>query len=116
MSDRFHDTQSAQPVRRGTVMLSTQQGLQISACVDGAYLEQVVPYGMISKPCEQDEVLLLPVENGRYVLLGQVTDSSSLSPGEVLLKAKSGASVYLKSDGTVEINGLVISADGKIQE
>lgn len=116
MSDRFHELKQPESARKGTVLISSQDGIFVSSCVDGAYLEQVMPYGFYSRPCEQDEVLILPTEDGKYVLLGNLFQPGQIGRGEVMLKAKSGAYLHLKSDGSVEINGLVILPDGTIQK
>lgn len=71
-----------------------------------------VPYGVTARPVEGDEVVLLPLNNGEYVILGTVCRRSDVQSGEILLQAKSGAYIKLKANGEIELNGMVIRADG----
>lgn len=40
--------------------------------------------------------------------MGVISEVSSVQPGEILLKSKGGAEVYLKNDGSVYINGVKV--------
>ena len=63
-----------------------------------------VPYGVSVCIPQGERVLMLP-ESG--VCLGAVNHADDLLPGEIRLCSAGGAVLYLKADGTVEINGQV---------
>lgn len=60
------------------------------------------------------ENLLLTQSGGEQVSFGFETDCTGLETGEIKLCAKSGAYIYLKADGSVEINGKTVSKEGQI--
>ena len=112
MIHRFWEKRTEEYAGRGSVMRSEPGGLGIAAEVDAQKLESVHPYGIYAVPCEQDEVLVLPTQDGKYVLLGVLSEDQTVSAGEILLKSKSGAYLKLRRDGCAELNGLVIKPDG----
>ncbi len=76
-----------------------------------AYLEHrdvpiVSPYGVVYNPPENEESAIFDIE-GRFMCLGVVAPYKELSPGELMLYSQGGASIVLKNDGTVLINGKV---------
>lgn len=73
----------------------------------------VLPCGMEAFPAEGDPVILLTLDSGEVVVLGTAQVKSE-KEGEIGFRAKSGAYLQLKSDGTVVINGMVIGTDGTI--
>ena len=115
MVNRFWEKRVENAAVRGAVLRAEAGGLGVSGEVDAQNIELVHPYGVFAQPCEQDEVLLLPVRDGRYVMLGVISAPEALKAGELLLKGKSGAYLKLGSDGAVEINGLRIGSDGQIE-
>lgn len=74
----------------------------------------VGPAGVRWSPAQGDAVALLPTPEG-VLCLGRV-EAPSLPPGEIKLEGPSGGYLWLKSDGSVVINGLTISADGRLVE
>lgn len=112
MIHRFWDKKTEEYASRGTVLRSEQSGVGISAQVDAQAMQLVHPYGVYSIPCEQDEVIVIPTQDGKYVLLGVVSESQNINQGEILLKSKSGAYIKLRQDGCVEMNGLIVNPDG----
>lgn len=73
------------------------------------------PYGYIS--CvPKGEKLLLTQGGGEQVCIGVESDSSAVGYGEVKITSLSGAYIHLKNDGSIELNGLLISKEGKIIE
>ena len=65
------------------------------------------PYGYIS---------CVPKGGGEQVCIGVESDSSAVGYGEVKITSLSGAYIHLKNDGSIELNGLLISKEGKIIE
>ena len=73
------------------------------------------PYGYIS--CvPKGEKLLLTQGGGEQVCIGVESDSSAVGYAEVKITSLSGAYIHLKNDGSIELNGLLISKEGKIIE
>lgn len=115
MVNRFWEKRTEEAAFRGAVLRAEAGGVGVTGEVDAQSIELVHPYGIFAQPCEQDEVLILPTRDGKYVLLGVVSGPESLQAGELLLKGKSGAYLKLRGDGAVEINGLVVGPDGQIE-
>lgn len=61
------------------------------------------------------EELLITQSNGMQSALGVEMSSKGLAEGEIMLRAKSGAYICLRNDGSVDINGLVINAKGEFE-
>lgn len=72
------------------------------------------PRGINYRPCEGDNILLMPVENSD-VCVGVLCNSAGLASGELSLSSSGGANIHLKNDGSIVLNGLVITRDGKLQ-
>ena len=62
------------------------------------------PGGYFWKPGDNDDVIVLETDEGT-VIAGCCMDSCDLQPGEVAVFSKSGASITLKNDGDIYING-----------
>lgn len=65
------------------------------------------PYGIFSIPPVQEKAVILPLADTE-VCVGVISEISTVEPGEILLKSKGGAEVYLKNDGSVYINGVKV--------
>ena len=65
------------------------------------------PYGVLSIPPAGERAVVLPLDDGE-VSIGVLAAAENLSEGEVMLRSSGGASIVLKNDGTVLINGRVI--------
>lgn len=55
----------------------------------------------------------MPVD-GNDICVGVKSSVGNLKPGELFLSSTGGATIHLKDDGSVCINGIVITKDGKI--
>ena len=79
-----------------------------SAAVDAAGehkdLSLCAPYGFFSLPPGGESAVVLPLEDGE-VCLGVVGSADGLEEGELMLRSKGGASLVLKNDGRVLVNG-----------
>ena len=72
------------------------------------------PRGMSYRPCEGDNLLLLPVE-GAYVCLGVLCAEEEA--GEVSIASSGGARIELKNTGEIILNhGVRITKDGHLVE
>lgn len=66
-----------------------------------------MPYGFASVVPVGESAVVLPLANGE-VSLGVLAKNVGLDEGEVMLSSKGGASIVLKNDGRVLINGKVV--------
>ena len=66
-----------------------------------------VPYGFASVVPVGESAVVLPLANGE-VSLGVLAINVDLDEGEVMLSSKGGASIVLKNDGRVLINGKAV--------
>ena len=64
------------------------------------------PYGVFSIPPSGERAVVLPLDAGE-VSVGVISSADNLSEGEIMLRSSGGASIVLKNDGTVLINGRV---------
>ena len=63
------------------------------------------PYGIYTRPPQGKDILILSGRQGE-ISLGVVEKSNiDLAAGEILLRSAGGASIYLRNDGKVLING-----------
>lgn len=67
-------------------------------------LKNVAPYGVISTPPVGAAAVVLPLSDSE-VCVGVLCNNERLEPGELMLRSKGGASILLKNDGFVYING-----------
>ena len=72
-----------------------------------------LPYGVYVRP-PQGEALLWVTAQGRPLCLGAVQEEEPpLADGELLLQNAAGASILLRADGQVVINGWALGPDGR---
>ena len=72
------------------------------------------PRGVFSLPQEGDNALLLSAD-GTQVCVGILQGKEDVLPGELLLYSSGGAVILLKEDGSISLNGLVITKEGTLQ-
>lgn len=73
-------------------------------------VEVATSYGISAMPTVGDEVVLIPTVDGKYFCIGSIV--SNAVANEVSITAPSGAAIVLKSDGSISLNGLIISKGG----
>ena len=73
----------------------------------------VFPFGFCSKPKKDKELIFL--KNAQDLCLGTVfKEDMDIKKGEVKIYNDFGAFIKLLSDGSVNINGLIINKDGNV--
>lgn len=72
---------------------------------------QAGPWGIYWRAPAGTNAVLIQTDSGP-ACLGALTQASGLAPGELLLQAAGGASIYLKNNGQVLINGAVYQKEG----
>lgn len=89
---------------RGNVSSSDNSRISVESSCEHKQIKACVPYGMASVPPVGESAVVLPLDDGE-LSLGVIAKSHNLSEGEVMLFSKGGASIVLKNDGRVLING-----------
>lgn len=72
------------------------------------------PRGVAYRPCEGDNLLLLPTGGGE-ACAGVLSAAEGLAPGELRLASSGGAVVHLKGNGDIVLNGVTITKAGEIR-
>ena len=88
---------------KGTEADSTN--LNIQTAIENRNPPVVSPYGVVSVPNVGSKVVMTKVEDD-FLLSGTLQDNTSLEPGELMLYSAGGASIVLKNNGKVLINGI----------
>ena len=95
------------------VLFSENGKIGVSGLENVESVEGCHPYGVVCVPATGSKALVLPVGSSA-VVCGVVGDNPlSLEKGEVGLYSKGGASIILKNDGTVVINGKVFEKESE---
>lgn len=85
------------------------EGTVVRATGEHKALAQCLPYGVYSVAPAGSRMVVVPLRDGEAAL--DVTECRlPLAPGELALYSQGGASVVLKNNGDVVINGKVFSA------
>lgn len=86
----------------------TESSSSHGVCVQGKReyrnIRNIFPFGIVSVPIVGEKVVITPTEFG-YLNSGTITNNKNLSPGEIMLYSAGGASIVLKNNGKVFING-----------
>lgn len=73
------------------------------------------PFGVQSIPPAGTTVLLVNADKGA-VCCGSINNKGNLEAGEVKIYSSGGASIVLKNNGDILLNGAKITRDGKFTE
>ncbi len=65
-------------------------------------------------PLEGERLLMLRSEGGD-LCAGVACDTTGLLPGELRLGRPGGGQIHIRQDGSISLNGLIITADGRLQ-
>ena len=95
---------SAPEAVSGNVVGSDKSRTAVVSSGEYKDLKNVAPYGVISSPPVGESAVVLPL-SGSEVCVGVVSTDAGLEAGEIMLRSKGGASILLKNDGSVYING-----------
>lgn len=91
----------------GNVVNSSGLKTAVNSSVEHKDLKIVSPYGVYSVPPKGENAVVLPLADCEVCIgvTGSANVINNIEPGEILLKSKGGASIFLKNDGFVYING-----------
>lgn len=90
---------------KGSVTSTNRGSVQVDASTQHADVSVVAPYGIAYVPPVGEGAVIVPFDGGE-ACVGVITDAPvKLSRGELMLYSQGGASIVLKNDGSVLING-----------
>lgn len=88
----------------GDVTKANSKNAVIQAEREYRNIQSVYPFGFISVPTIGSKAVITPTDNG-FVFSGVISEGANLEPGELMLYSAGGASIVLKNNGKVLING-----------
>lgn len=92
----------------GVVRAAVGDKVAVSATNDHLSLPVALPYGIAYAPPAGCRSLVLPTEAGNLCIGVIGEQRGNLAPGELMLYSAGGASIVLKNDGSVLINGRAV--------
>lgn len=112
ISKKIADSSATRLAEKGKVTLSSNE-FEVSSTISQRSMESFAPYGYNSKAPIGEEVMLLPSVDGQAVI-GSLCNNDTLESGEIKITSKGGAYILLKNDGTIELNSVVVTKEGAI--
>ena len=88
----------------GKVTSTQKNTVTVQATQEHREIKNVSPFGVISIPPVGAKAVVTPTEEG-FIYTGTVAQPSDLESGELMLYSSGGASIILKNNGQVLING-----------
>lgn len=114
ISKAINSVPVSQKPEKAVVTMATTGATEATGSFQTRDFIEFTPFGYASKIPQGTEVLMIPTSDGN-ACCGAKSASQSLTAGEIKITSPFGGYLHLKSDGSVVINGVVISIDGKIE-
>ena len=115
ISQQISKSDSEPSIQRGRVTLNSSGELEAVSTGVERSVDVFSPFGYAyCVPADTD--MLLARFDGKQGAIGITMEDEALDVGEIKITSPSGAYIHLKNDGSVVINGLVISKTGEIIE
>lgn len=90
----------------GKIKQSADRRIAASAVDGTGQFSLVAPSGMICIPKKDEEAVVIPTDSGRMCIGVRIPENGyELEAGEVALYSAGGATIFLKNNGKVIING-----------
>ena len=116
LSEKLASAAHVQAAQPGKVTLSEDDAFEAGAALRSRSVRQCAPYGYCVNTPVGAEVMLLSATDGQLAL-GVCKATEGLAAGEIRLTSKGGATLVLKNDGSVVINGgFIIDKDGNYHD
>lgn len=90
----------------GDVTDYSMGNVAVNSSLEHRNMPVIAPYGIVYNPPVGETSVVLPLTKGQ-ACLGVVSKDMKLQAGELMLYSKGGATILLKNDGSVVINGKV---------
>lgn len=101
------------PATKGSITGTNASSVCIDASAQHRDVSLVAPYGIAYVPPVGEGAVLVPFDGGDACVGVVAGLPENLERGEVMLYSAGGASIVLKNDGTVLINGVdVVNSNG----
>ena len=94
---------------KGEISAAANGSVSVSATRDYHGIPTVSPGGFAYMPVTGEKTVVISGEDGAMCLGVFAQPSEHLQPGELMLYSAGGASIVLKNDGRVLINGRAVS-------
>lgn len=107
------DRRSPQSATVAQVSFSDTGGFGAVGAAEYRGVPVFAPRGISYRPCEGDNLLILPVD-GTDVCAGVLSFPEGLESGELRIAGAGGGSILMRKNGDVVINGLTITKAGAI--
>ena len=95
-----------------SVVFADKNSIGVSGSESVKNIETACPYGIAYVPPKGSRAVVLPVGNTSVMCGVSEEDPLELNEGEIGLYSSGGASIVLKNDGTVVINGKIFDSEG----
>lgn len=95
---------------KGSITASGQQSVQVDASTQHRDVAVVAPYGIAYVPPVGEGAVVVPFDGGEACVGVVSAAPHNLQRGELMLYSAGGASIVLKNDGSVLINGEKVSS------
>ncbi|MBQ8571862.1 MAG: phage baseplate assembly protein [Ruminococcus sp.] len=96
---------AVQSATKGSITSSQAESLQVDSSTQHRDVSVVAPYGIAYVPPVGEGAVVVPFEGGEACVGVLSKVPLKLSRGELMLYSAGGASIVLKNDGSVLING-----------
>ena len=90
----------------GDVTAFSMGNVAVNSSLEHRDVPVIAPYGIAYNPPVGETSVVLPLVS-EQAFLGVVAQDKGLEEGELMLYSKGGATILLKNDGSVVINGKV---------
>lgn len=114
MNNKYYKNDSVDMPTNAIVTSINQNKLQTSGDFTLNDVKILSLNGFVTNPNINDEVVLLPLKNGDYIALGNISNNTIDNDCEFLLQSKSGGKLKFLKDGSISMNGFRIGKDGDI--
>lgn len=101
-------------IQTGRSTLNSDGSVEIASSTVSRDVDMYAPYGY-SFSLPPGNNVLLAGNNDQQAGIGVNVDCSGLKTGEIKITGASGGYIYIRFDGSVVINGLIINRNGVIE-
>lgn len=95
------------------VILAEKNKISTSGLEEQKNVPIFTPYGVQSVPPNGESVFLINGDS-TWACVGSVCNNENIKQGEVKLFSKGGATILLKNNGDIILNGVRITKDGQL--
>ena len=109
------DQKTTVDIQLADVTISETGELAASGNMEKRDIIIYAPYGIEAVPPDGSNIIAIDYERAR-ICIGVKSGNFAIAPGEVRISSKGGAYIYLKNDGSVDINGYVFTSKATVKD